>query len=209
MAAVGIAYFSYFLAGADFSGFGSPPIVRGADLLYMNAEYQNRDVGPILDYVRATDPKTVAMVELNEELAEKLRKDFGFEYAFYWPKQVLSFGFFTHEKVLSQELFFIGQYPVGHFRTESRDYYVVHPLPPMSPELYSAQGEFFREIAEKVAGKTGFVIVGDFNSTPFSTVFRSNFGKFSDVTAYSWGTRSIFTIPIDHALTDVPADVRT
>ena len=79
----------------------------------------------------------------------------------------------------------------------------------MSEELYSAQTDFFREISERVMGKTGFVIVGDFNSTPFSTVFRSYFGKFFDVTAYSWGTRSIFTIPIDHALTDKPADVRT
>lgn len=208
MAAVGIAYFAYFLAGADFSGFGNPAPRAGADLLYMNSEYMNSDVGPILDYVRATDPETVAMVELNEELAEKLRKDFGFEYAFYYPKRVLSFGFFTHEKVLEQELFFIGQYPVGRFRTENRDYYIVHPLPPMSPELYSAQKEFFERIAERVSGKTDFVIVGDFNSTPFSRVFQSSFGRFSDVTAYSWGTRSIFAIPIDHAFTDEPSDVR-
>lgn len=107
MAVVGIAYFAYFLAGADFSGFGNPAPRTGTDLLYMNSEYMNSDTAPILDYVKASNPKTVAMVELNEELAEKLRKDFGFEYAFYWPKKVLSFGFFTHEKVLEQELFFI------------------------------------------------------------------------------------------------------
>lgn len=209
MAVVGIAYFVPFLAGADFSGFSKSAPELGADLLYMNSEYRNRDLAPILDYVRATAPETVAMVELNEELAEKLRKDFGFEYAFHYPKKVLSFGFFTHEKVLEQELFFIGQYPVGRFRTESREYYVVHPLPPMSGELHSAQKAFFEEMAGRVRGKTDFVIVGDFNSTPYSPVFRSNFGGFQNVTAYSWGTDSILSIPIDNVISAKPADVRT
>lgn len=204
-----IAYLAPFLVGADFSGFSKSAPRSGADLLYMNSEYQNRDLAPILDYVRATAPETVAMVELNEELAEKLRKDFGFEYAFHYPKKVLSFGFFTHEKVLEQELFFIGQYPVGRFRTESREYYVVHPLPPMSDELHSAQKSFFEEMAGRVRGKTDFVIVGDFNSTPYSEVFHSNFGEYQSVTAYSWGTDSILSIPIDNVITAEPAVVRT
>lgn len=208
MAAVGIAYFAFFLAGADFSGFGHPVPKTGSDLLYMNSEFMNADTAPIADYVKSVNPKTVAMVELNADLAEKLRKDFGFEYAFYYPNRVLSFGFFTHEKVLEQKLFFIGQYPVGYFRTEAREYYVVHPLPPMDAELYDAQKRFFSEISEKVEGKSDFVIVGDFNSTPFSRVFQKYFGNLSDRTVYSWGTDSVLTIPIDHALSVVPADVR-
>ena len=81
---------------------------------------------------------------------------------------------------------------------------VVHPLPPMSQELAQQQKEVFAFIAQKQKEIPELMVLGDFNSTPFSAVFRRYFmtGSWysSEPNRYTWNVASPLTIPIDHVL---------
>lgn len=161
--------------GADFSGIYGPKPVANPDVYYMNSEFMNSDIDPIMNDIHSANPKHIALVELNESLFQKIKDQGKFKYSYYFPYNVLSFGFFTNDEVLEQETYFIGEYPVGYFRTAERSYFVVHPLPPMTPESYRAQKDFFQTISERVVQEEHFLLVGDFNSSPYSRVFQKYF----------------------------------
>jgi hypothetical protein len=141
----------------------------------MNTEFLNSDIVRITDYIDRVRPQRLALVELNPELFESLKQQGKYQYAYYYPNFVHSFGFFTNDEVLEQRTYMSGDYPIGYFRTKDRDYFVVHPLPPFDPEMYSSQKKFFAAVVALVSNQEHFILVGDFNSTPYSRVFQSFF----------------------------------
>ena len=100
-------------------------------------------------------------------------------------------------------------FPIGHAVTRSGLHvYVAHPFPPMDGGAAFFQRGVFEWIATRLEAheKAGekFVVVGDFNSTPFSPTFRRTLGKWALRGAYSWSVGSPLSIPIDHVLTNIP-----
>ncbi len=195
------------LSGSDFSGIYADSIIKNPDMFYMNAEYINNDITRITDYIRQVQPKQIAMVELNKELFEKVKKEWWFKYSYYYPNNVFSFGFFTNEEVLEQKTSFSGPYPIGYFRTKNKDYYIVHPLPPFTNEMYNLQKTFFTDTEKLIGNNNNFVLIGDFNSSTYSWVFKSHFWKYVYEPIYSWWVNTPLTIPIDYAISNKKLDI--
>lgn len=196
------AFLLYHLIPCDFTGIYRQNVVPQPDLFYMNSEYMNSGTQEIVNYILEIQPKQIALVELNQELFDQVKEAGGYSYSYYYPDAVFSFGFFTNEEVLEQRTYMSWRYPIWYFRTKEKSYYVVHPLPPMSEELYEAQKTFFKYVTELVANQQDFIVVGDYNSTPFSRVFQTYFGKYYYQSVYSWWVWTPLTIPIDHAISD-------
>ena len=94
---------------------------------------------------------------------------------------------------------------------------LVHPFPPMNGELYDAQLRHFDAVAGRVRAFAGpFLIMGDFNATPWSRAFvrlrggtgtcdsRAGFGAQTSFPADGW----LLRIPIDHVLVACSIGVR-
>ncbi len=196
------------LANADFSGIYSiKNITRNPDIFYMNTEFLNADISKITDYIDKVQPKQIALVELNKELFENIKNDGKFKYSYYFPGLVFSFGFFTNEEVLDQKTYFSWWYPIGYFRTNKYSYYIIHPLPPFNNEQYQLQKNYFNFVSELIKHEKNFVLVGDFNSSNYSQVYKSYFWEYTDNPIYSWWVDTILTIPIDHAISNKPLEV--
>lgn len=98
----------------------------------MNTEFQNTNIDTVSEYIKVTQPKQIALLELSEELFEKIKKEQKFSYSYYYPNDAFSFGFFTNEKVLDQKTYFNEGYPIGYFKTATKSFFIIHSLPPMS-----------------------------------------------------------------------------
>jgi endonuclease/exonuclease/phosphatase (EEP) superfamily protein YafD len=94
---------------------------------------------------------------------------------------------------------------------------LVHPVPPLDDELREDQLRHFDEVAARVRGFTApFVLMGDFNATPWSRAFvrlrgatgacdtRAGFGAHTSFPAGGW----LLRIPIDHVLVACSIGVR-
>lgn len=94
---------------------------------------------------------------------------------------------------------------------------LLHPLPPVKRVLEDDQRRHFDAVAPRVRGFTApFVVMGDFNATPWSRAFarlrgatgacdtRAGFGAQTSFPADSW----LFRIPIDHVLVACSIGVR-
>lgn len=71
----------------------------------MNAYYWNNNIQNIFDYIKEVQPERIIMVELSEELFQKIKNEKKFSYSYYHSDGVLSFGFFTNEPILEQKIY--------------------------------------------------------------------------------------------------------
>lgn len=83
------------------------------------------------------------------------------------------------------------------------DLYVAHPLPPLSHERFARTKAYLTLVRESIerseALGRAWLVVGDFNSTRYSSVYRSAVGQYIGKQFYTWHTDSILMLPIDHA----------
>ena len=82
--------------------------------------------------------------------------------------------------------------------------YAIHPPPPITQALAATRQKYLTEIATKIAQETvPVIVVGDFNATPFSPLFRDFMDESQTATAmrHFGPTWKIFGLPIDHVLT--------
>lgn len=94
---------------------------------------------------------------------------------------------------------------------EGREFHLIgiHPPPPMGAGFARMQQAEFRGIASHTAALgVPVLLVGDFNATPWCHAFRllEKGGLRAAGPAWppTWSTRSIFALPIDHAMTTAP-----
>lgn len=83
------------------------------------------------------------------------------------------------------------------------DLYVAHPLPPLSQERFARTKSYLTLVRESIerseALGRAWLVVGDFNSTRYSRVYRGAVGEYLSKQFYTWQTESILALPIDHA----------
>ncbi len=59
--------------GANLAGLYDHESVKNPDLMFMNTEFMNTDIDPIVDYINTIEPKRIALVELNAQLFEQIK----------------------------------------------------------------------------------------------------------------------------------------
>ena len=110
-----------------------------------------------------------------------------------WSKQPLA----------ACEVHMIGDYP--YIRAQTADgtaLYALHPPPPISSELAGSRQHYLTETARALAAEPRALAVGDFNSSPFSPLFRRFLQESGSrpATRYFTPTWKPFFLNIDHAL---------
>ncbi|MEF2174889.1 MAG: hypothetical protein V3575_00330 [Candidatus Absconditabacteria bacterium] len=172
----------------------------------MNTNYFVKNNHIISEYILENEYKVVALVEPNAQIIDKLKLKYG-EPKIYLDKGALSCA------VFSQEASSYGQvldlvYPVCFVPFKDYNLYVIHPLPPMSQANFQLQKDFFQDLSILLdndnKNSRKFVLVGDFNSSYYSSTFRKHFKQYFRTNNYSRYGLPILTIPIDHGLANFP-----
>ena len=182
-------------------------VERNIDLYYQNVQYDSDPASQqdfaerIVDY----GASVVALVEPSPALVRAvslLRGEEPLIYQHLGNRSCVVFG--PEADVLDRFVVRADDHdPMCVVRFTSYDLYVAHPLPPLGSNRYARQDRFFamqsEYIEESVAAGRDWLVVGDFNSTKYSSLFRRYFGAYVTAQYYSWASFGLLMIPIDHA----------
>lgn len=171
------------------------------DIYYLNANYFIDSPENIIKDIKKHNPKYLAMVEINENLHNEIMKFFNYSEHLYLKEDASSIWFYTNEKIISKKIHNL-TYPIWEIKVKDLSIYLIHPLPPLSSELYHAQKENFKEVKNIFIKDTykNKMILWDFNSSFYSSVFKKYFWELYYSPIYSWWVNSILRIPIDYAI---------
>lgn len=182
-----------------------------ADLYYLNALHFNDDTESIEDQVSQVKPEIVAFVEANDQLIDSISQTYGNpadkEGAGALTCVIFSKGEYEDYQLDQDGLI----YPVCSIMKERTVILAIHPYPPLSGEFLEQQSKHFKQVKEilDIIQEEGydFILVGDFNSTFYTRQFREYFGEFHEKNIYSWEADRLWSIPIDHTLSN--KDIQT
>ncbi len=155
-----------------------------------------------------------ALVEPHQELITQLTLALGQEPVVYHDEAGLSCAVFTHypHRVVEHKVLLSSEHdPLCILRFEDYDLIVVHPSPPTQEATFNRQHTYFEQVSALIthaqAQERNWYVVGDFNSTHYSSTFRKYFGEFVSEKIYSWSWPSLITIPIDYAFGSMESTV--
>ena len=181
--------------------FPASSISKG-DIYYINMNYFNRDITPIINSLEKSESETVVITELTSGMSSELKELYN--YSVIHTERAFSCGIFSQEKPLSSIIHHF-TYPTCLAEFKSFTIITVHPYPPFNKSQWESQKIYFEEVRKvynqyQKAGKNP-ILIGDFNSSNFSPVFKKYFGDIRGAnTNYTWSTNSILALPLDHAL---------
>jgi endonuclease/exonuclease/phosphatase (EEP) superfamily protein YafD len=221
-AVLGIALVNLLVVLPLYIGSPADAAVEGSSIRVMsfNLLSTNEDYPDVIDYIEGVDPDLVLLHEASRPW-EVAMESAGLDYEVVRPRsEDLIFGTLVLVKASSVEAISYGfssssaraveltYTPEGW--TESLSVLGTHPLAPTDREradLRDAQLEFAGEWATSQTG--AFVVVGDFNATPWSWPFRrlmestdlrnSQIG-FGLQPSFSADANLLLRVPIDHLL---------
>ncbi len=209
------------------------PTTQTLTLLHTNVFAGNRQIEKVAGLIAARQPDVVVLMEYTENLRQQLEKAPAVgEYPYRWTGQA-HLGVYS-KYPLTSELRFIGWRSIANKAQlhtwidlgEQRLHLVVaHPPWPIGAENFAAQQAHFVHWQERFANPVEPVlIVGDFNTTPWSSHFRQlitstplqdsqrGYGirgtwplffspwGYQDFASRLGGALSLAQIPIDHVL---------
>jgi endonuclease/exonuclease/phosphatase (EEP) superfamily protein YafD len=187
----------------------APKPLQNSDIYFMNTNVYNENYTEILEYIKKYNPQKVALVEVRIEIIDKIKENYG-EPVTYINGGAYSCAIFSREKPIKTEPIQVETYPICKAVFEDYTLLVIHPYPPLTHESYSSQKEYFSQIQNELEhlrqNGENFVLVGDFNSTIYSGVFRKYFGEYHNVNHYTWNPKSPLALPIDHGLSNLPIE---
>ncbi len=185
-------------------------LITDSDIFFINANYYNNG-DDISEYIRSLNINTVAIVETNENIISDLTKTYG------EPRSIEGYGgktcvIFSKEPVFD---YLIDQnnftYPVCTTVLNDTVLVVVHPYPPFGNNNYFAQIDHFNEVStllEQIEEDGyNFILMGDFNSTIYSPIFRREFSGIFKQNNYTWSAAFPLALPIDHAMSNISIHV--
>lgn len=183
---------------------------QNGDIYYINMNLRNEYPEVLVEQIESTQATTVAVVELTPEMTSKLSILYPYQITTNAPEYSDNCGIFSKTEPNSTEIKSL-TYNICITEFPTYTLIAVHPLPPLSPETWEMQKQHFNEIKEiyntyQKAGKNP-IIVGDFNSTQYSPIYKEYFNEFNEPVIYTWNKRSLLTLPIDHALSNLPIEV--
>lgn len=194
------------------AGGGAPLRVISLNVLINNPQKQK-----VLDYLLSSGADMIYLAEVHGEWAAALEPlkaryphhfletnhgAFGAAFFSRVPVRLMRARFFGIEALPALEVV------AAH---EGREFHLIgtHPPPPMGAGFARVQRAEFEGIARHAAALgVPVLLVGDFNATPWCHAFRllEKGGLRAAGPAWppTWSTRSIFALPIDHAMTTAP-----
>ncbi len=194
------------------------------DLKVMSANVltQNRDLDSIVSAIVAADPDVFAIVELGQELADRLEQmeEYPHRHLFVQNPGNFGVGIYSKSPISNRQLIPMNLRGIvtlsADISTERGDYRVVatHPIPPLGRDAHRGRNDHLEMLAEWVneqqeAGTPPIILVGDFNLAPWTPTFDrfqkatglQRVGEGFGVTP-TWYAKPIFPlgIVIDHGL---------
>jgi endonuclease/exonuclease/phosphatase (EEP) superfamily protein YafD len=174
------------------------------DIYYVNMNYLNEESDDLLEQIDNQKAEVVVIIELTPEVKDILSKKYSNNIV--KTQHAFSCGIFTNKEFLSAYVLNV-EYPTCVM--EFADYTIIttHPMPPYNNELWVLQQSHFQSVLNLFNthrdNNKKPIILGDFNSTRYSGVYKKYFGDLkAKSTNYTWNISSpILSIPIDHALT--------
>jgi hypothetical protein len=189
-----------------------PGQIDSVDIFYINSHYSNENFTPIVDAIESLDPKTIAIVESNPALVEKLgdvRPDLILNHRAYASSCTI-----YADEALDANVEGRTHLPLCIAEFKDFDLLTVHAHRPLGKANLEENIEFFdqiKEILDEYEDKSeNFILVGDFNSSLYSSYFRDRFSNYVHINFYTWMTNTPLALPIDHVMTNMDIEfVRT
>lgn len=181
--------------------------IKETDIFFMNTKYKNTDNAPIINEIKKQNPQIIALVEPNKPLIDDVTEFFGIPIIEINAK-TSSYAIFSKKQPLSQQI--INTELLSFCYVEFDDFILItiHTLDPLTPKDRNINLKFFEEIDQIITKldleNKKFILTGDFNNTYYSGTFRQHFQKYFQKNLYSWSLFMPWTIPIDHALSNMP-----
>lgn len=183
-----------------------PDKLTQGDIYYLNMNIHNSEEKIIINQIEQTNAQTVAIVELTTDMSQSLQQDYPYFITTNKPTDSDNCGIFSKIKPIQTNIYKLS-YNICTAQFSNYTLIAVHPLPPLNSNSWELQKKHFKEINKlysqlKNEGQNP-IIVGDFNSTVYSPIYKSQFGKFNEKVRYTWNKSSILTLPIDHVLSEL------
>jgi len=179
--------------------------VEKVDIFFINSHYSNDNVQPIIDAIEEYTPETIAIVESNPLIIQELKGEPILNHRAYASSCTI----YTNNHI-SAEIEGRTHLPLCIIHYQDYDLITVHAHRPLAKANIEENTEFFDQLKELIESyeKTNmkFIIVGDFNSTLYSSYFRDRFGNYISKNLYTWMVNTPFALPIDHVITNMDVD---
>lgn len=183
--------------------------VERVDIFYINSHYNNDNVQSIVKAIEENSPDTIAIVESNPLIVEKLQIKPVLNHRAYASSCTI----FTNNYITA-EIEGRTHLPLCIIHYQDYDLITAHAHRPLGKANIQENVEFFDQLMTLIKSyeqaNKKFIIVGDFNATRYSSYFRDRFGDYVTKNLYTWMVKTPFALPIDHVITNMNVDyVRT
>lgn len=216
----GLAVRNYVLPGSAYVPDEDGP----AEIRVLNANVRSSNLNPasLIDVVTAVEPDVIAVLELNERVAEALQAlDEAYPYQILVPESG-NFGIAVYSRwpFADAETFELSGYAAidAEIMDDRQAWHFIaaHPVPPVSADMAALRNSQLEQLAGYVTEISApHVIVGDFNITPYSPYFQDFIEQTGLDNAlrghgpsFTWPSFfPLLGIPIDHVLVSADFEV--
>lgn len=209
-AIIGLLYIItfYFFFFHKMSLFSTLP--ETTDILFLNSQYDSSRMDLTLNLIEQLKPTTISLVESNPNLIKKiipLKNEPALNHRAYASSCTV----FSELPTNEQKILGKNHLPICIVSFANFDLITVHPHRPMNPAILQENLQFFDELSTVIqkyeTNKRKFIVVGDFNSTYYSSYFRERFGRYDQKIISTWMAGTPLSLPIDHVLTNMNVQV--
>jgi endonuclease/exonuclease/phosphatase (EEP) superfamily protein YafD len=193
----------------------------------LNVLTSNQRHADVLNYLRKADADVIFLMEIDDAWSAALEPLKQSHPHHLLHPQRDNFGLALFSRLQLQEVRVVDEFEhstkynfyqtptiEAHLRIGTRDMtiYGIHPLPPGGSVAWHSRNDQLRAAARQIATRREqALVIGDMNSTPWCEGMRSlrkdsqlDFRSATPPWTPTWRTRSVFAIPIDHALCTPP-----
>ncbi len=180
------------------------------DILFLNSQYDSQEIDRTMNLIETLKPTTLALVESHPTLVQNIlqtRESPILNHRAYASSCTI----FSQEKAIEKTVLGKNHLPMCIINFEHFDLVVVHPHRPMNKAILAENKEFFDDLEKLIQvyekNNRQFLVVGDFNTTYYSTYFRTRFGQYDQKIFSTWMVGTPLSLPIDHVLTNMKVHV--
>lgn len=190
---------------------------RDLRVMFNNVYFGNSDTQRIAHYIKQEQPDIIALAEVNYALYTELAKLLPeYPHQFYQEGAgPYELALFSKVPIENERAFFVGNHGIPTIRADvvvnerMMALYVIHPPWPMGSHYAQHRNDYLSYISNTALSEnTPVLVIGDFNTTPWSPYFRDVLKSglydsrqgFGIQTSWPAFLPAFLRIPLDHAL---------